>query len=120
ATALGGLEHEHTSSYDMPFLPDNSEICESDLEKALNLHDSRFNVGARAGRSSSEAQVVMQVRALFFLCYHDIGSWYEVSTAVHQRTCGAHWVLPSRPNFLHTYELRAFRTTTRLVVPGVR
>ncbi|PNX98423.1 putative GPI-anchored protein [Trifolium pratense] len=38
ATALGGgLEHGHTSSYDMPLLPDDSETCESDLGKALKL-----------------------------------------------------------------------------------
>jgi hypothetical protein len=37
ATALGGLEHGHTSSYDMPLLPDDSETCESDLGKALKI-----------------------------------------------------------------------------------
>jgi hypothetical protein len=37
ATALGGLEHGHTSTYDMPLLPDDSETCESDLGKALKV-----------------------------------------------------------------------------------
>ncbi|CAJ2648547.1 unnamed protein product [Trifolium pratense] len=30
------------NTYDMPFLPDNSEICESDLEKALNVRGIEF------------------------------------------------------------------------------
>lgn len=37
ATALGGFEHGHTTSYDMPLLPDDSETCESDLGKALKV-----------------------------------------------------------------------------------
>ncbi|KAG5041806.1 hypothetical protein AAZX31_05G229400 [Glycine max] len=43
ATALsGGMQHEraskgHTTSYDMPLLPDDSETCVSDLGKALKI-----------------------------------------------------------------------------------
>ncbi|TKY61047.1 GPI-anchored protein [Spatholobus suberectus] len=43
ATALsGGMQHEHasqghTTSYDMPLLPDDSETCVSDLGKALKV-----------------------------------------------------------------------------------